>query len=126
MIQIDVIKNYRIIAPNFFNFKIILALSIFENAVASRVFDFNFRCAMPWRAPVGEILRTYERVKYIKSPLSGPVNLRDYASDGYWWVHTDVVISITPKSNSSHFSTTIQTTKGDILITVYPSINGSS
>ena len=36
------IQNYRIFAPNFFNFKIILATKVFENSVASSVFTFVF------------------------------------------------------------------------------------
>ena len=41
-VGIFVIPNYRIFAPNFFNFKIIFALSILENGVAPKVFNFSF------------------------------------------------------------------------------------
>ena len=35
---VGTIPIYKIFAPNFFNFRIIFALSIFENIVASKVF----------------------------------------------------------------------------------------
>ena len=41
VIRIDMIQNYRIFAPNFFNFKIILALSIFGNVLLPR-FSVSF------------------------------------------------------------------------------------
>ena len=66
VIQIDLIKNYGIFAPNFFNFKIILSLGIFVNAVASTVFTFNFFCAIPWRATIGDIRSSY--VKEVEAP----------------------------------------------------------
>ena len=66
MIKIDLIQNYRIFAPIFFNFEIIIALSIFENDVVSRVFNAGFYCAMPRIAPVIEIRRP--SVKESKTP----------------------------------------------------------
>ena len=94
VIQIDAIQNYRIFAPNFFNFEIILALSIFENYVASRVFNFTFFCAMIQHTPVGKIRRPSDWVKYVEAPLPGPGNMWAYASHGSRWVHTDDIISI--------------------------------
>ena len=47
---ISVIPDYRIFAPNFFNFENIFALRIFENIPASKVFTFTLHCAMPWQA----------------------------------------------------------------------------
>ena len=98
--------------PNFFNFKIILASSIFENAVASRVFNFTYFCTMPWWTFVGKIRRYPDGVE-----ATLPVNLWDYASGGSQLVHTDAVITINPKSSSSHFSITLQTDKGYVLST---------
>ena len=104
-IRIDVIQNHIIFAPKMFNFKIILVISIFENAVASKVFTFTFLCAISLRAPVGEIRRPSDGVEDVKSPLCGTGNLWAYDSDGSWWVHINSVIAILPKYNSSHFST---------------------
>ena len=78
---------------------------------------------MPLCAPVGETRLTSYGVKYSKAPLPGPGNIWDYDPDGSQWLHTDAVITIPPKSNSSHFSTTIQNAEGDVLITVTPYIN---
>ena len=66
VIQIYVIQNYRISMPNFFNFNIIIALRIFENAVASRVLTFTFPCAMPQLTPVGKIICSY--VEDVEAP----------------------------------------------------------
>ena len=92
LILIDVIQNYRIFAPNFFNFNIILTPSIFLNAVAFRVFTFTFLRNIPRRAPVGKIL--YPSIK------------EDRATGVSWW---DSVIDIPPESNSSPFGTTLHT-----------------
>ena len=64
-VRIFVIPNYRIFVPNIFNFKIIFALSIFENVVASRFLTLNFCCVMPQQYHVGDIIRPVERVEYV-------------------------------------------------------------
>ena len=69
VIQINVIQNYRIFAPKFFNFKTILARSIFKNVVSFKDFTFNY--VMPQCDPVGEI-----RCPYIKEA---------YDPNVYWW-----------------------------------------
>ena len=51
VVRIDMIQNYKKIVPNFYNFKIILAPSVFENYVAFRFFTFTFCCAIPQRDP---------------------------------------------------------------------------
>ena len=75
MIQINVnqvgicmIPIYRMFAPNIFNFKIVFALSIFENVVASKVFILTFFCAIPLQA---------------EALLLGPGNLWAWDSDGF-------------------------------------------
>ena len=50
---IFVIPNYRFFSPNFFSLKIIFAISIFKDVVASKFFTFCF--ATPQQVPVGEI-----------------------------------------------------------------------
>ena len=55
-------------APNIFNFKIVFALSIFENVVASKVFILTFFCAIPLQA---------------EALLLGPGNLWAWDSDGF-------------------------------------------
>ena len=129
-------------APNFFNFKIILALSIFENDVAYKVFTFTFRCAMPRRALVDEIgcppVKEYEAldiswwdsIRTITAESNSSTTLQtgntwDYASDGYQWVHKDGVLRIPPGINN-HLIKTLTTPKGYPPITVSLSINGST
>ena len=93
VVWVDVIQIYRIFAPNFFNFKNIIALSIFENAVVYRIFTLGFCCAMARRAPVWEIWRPYfEEAK---------------ANGVSWWDFVTAIppaIAIPPNS-----STTLQT-----------------
>ena len=102
-----VIPNYRIFAPNFFNFKMIFMLRIFENTVASKVFTLNFLCTMPRSAPVGNIRRPDNGVKDVS--VSCTVSLWGYGYNGSLWFHSSVVINILPRSSTSNISTTIQT-----------------
>ena len=46
-------------------------------------------------------------------------------SDGYRWVHPNSVITTPNDSSPLHFKKTIQTSGGEVLITVCPSVNGS-
>ena len=94
---IFVIPNYIIFAPNFFIFKIIFVIRIFEIFVASKVFTFIFCCAVPRLAPVGEIQRPYEKLKYVESLPPGPVNLWLWGSNGSWWVHSNLSSAFRPK-----------------------------
>ena len=124
------------------NFKTVLALGIFENAIVSRVFTFNFRCAMPRCAPAGEILFLFVEVdeapnvywwnsittiilEFNSSTTLHTGNLWYYASDGSWWVHKDAVIHVPPKVHA-HFVTNLLTLEGDAAITMDPSINRSA
>ena len=126
-------------APNFFNFKIILVLKFFENAVVSRFFTFTFCCTMPRCAPVGEILRpSVEEAKAPDVSWWGSIttitpksnssttlhtsNLWAYASDVSWWVHTDAIIFI-PSEINTHLVTTLPTPEGNVPITVSLSVN---
>ena len=143
VIWIDVIKNYRIFAPNFFNFKNILALSIFENVVASKVLTFNFRCIMSQCAPIGDIWRP--SIKYYEDPdvswwynltaipadTGIPSNSRNtiqtgntgaYAPDGSRWVHRHSISCVPPKVNIN-LITNFYFSEGGILIIVSPSNN---
>ena len=101
-----VIPNYRIFAPNFFNFKIIFAFSIFKNIVVSKVFNFNFCCAMPQRDTVSKIQLRAEEVE--DSTAARIVSLWYYGSDGSLWVHSSAVINIMNGSSASNIDTTIQ------------------
>ena len=76
VIQINVIQDYRIFRPNWFNFKIILALIIFENIVASKVLTLDFLLDMPWKSPVGNIRSPADGVKDVSvASLPGPGTL---------------------------------------------------
>ena len=146
VIRIDVIQIYRIFAHKFFNLEMILAVSIFVYAVVSRVFTFTFRCAMPRRAPFRQIIRP--SVKDTEDPDDSwwddvttfppdnaitpdsittiqTRNLWRYATGGYLWVHRPPIIPVSPKTNT-HFVTTLPNYKGEVLITVSLSINGSN
>ena len=109
-VGILVIPNYRMFALNLFNFKIISALSIFKNIVASRVFTFNFCCAMPWQAPVGEFQNPSNRVEDIT--VARTVILWGYGSNGSLRDHPSAVINISPRSSASDISTLTQTPEG--------------
>ena len=112
-VKIFVIPNYRFFAPNFFNFKIIFALSIFENVFADRVLTSTWIMLLP--IIVGEIQHLLEW----EAPQN--VIIRNYISDGSLWVHPSAVINILPILSTSNISTTLQTPKGEVvLITVYP------
>ena len=52
-------------------------------------------------------------------------NLWAYAPNGSLWVHRNAVICVPPEMNN-HFIITILTPKGESLITVLPSTNGST
>ena len=98
--------NYRIFAPNFFNFNFFPSLRIFVNSVSSKVFTFTFRWSIPQISPVGQIRRPYYGVKYVTVYCT--VRLRDRGHNGFLWVHPNVVINIPPVYGK--ISTTIQTT----------------
>ena len=115
------ILNFRFFAPNFFNFKIILGISVSENSFASRFFTLAYCCTMPRRNHVVETW--FSHVKEVEYTLSN--NLWDYSYDGSWWVHPNVIITNPPKSSTFHFLTTLQTAEGGITITVSLSVNVS-
>ena len=104
-VRIFVIPNCRIFVPIFFKFKIIFALIIFENYVASRVFAFTFCCAMPQRSPVGDIQLNFDVVEYVE--VAHTVIIWYCVHDGYLWIHPSAVINILP--GYGNISTTIQT-----------------
>ena len=82
------------------------------------------RCAILWCAPFRKIWCPPDGIKDVEYPLSS--DLWDYNSNGSRWVHTISIIDITPESDSSDFSTSLQTTKGYFFINVSPSVNGST
>ena len=100
----------------FFNFKIIFALSILENVVTSNFFTFAFTfcCAMQRRDPVGEILRPTDGVK--DSAVSCIVSIWDYSSDRPLRVHPSAVINILPVSSALKISTTLQIPEGGVVL----------
>ena len=102
------IQNYRIFAPNFFNFKIISVLSIFKNIFDSKVFNFTFFCTMPYIYPVGDIRRPADGVEDVAA--ASTVILWDCGHYGSLWIHPSAVINILP--GSGNISTTIQNPKG--------------
>ena len=100
----------------FFIFKKLLAPRVLENSVASRV--LTYCCTIPrWRAPVGEIWNPPEGVKYVEYPWT--YKLWEFAFDVYRWIHTDAIINTPPNSSYLNFSMTLQTDKGDVIITIY-------
>ena len=112
-VGIFVIPNYRIFAPNLFNFKNIFSLNIFGNVVACKVFTLTFRCAMPWWSPIGKIRRPDDRVKDIA--VDRNVNVWYYGSGESLRVHPSAFINIMPGSSASNISNTIKTTKGGVV-----------
>ena len=78
-VGIFVIPNHRILGPNFFNFKNIFMLSIFEKFVANKIFNFTFRCAMPRQCTVVKIQYNDDQTRYVSTPLHGTGNLWAWA-----------------------------------------------
>ena len=114
-VRIFVIPNYRIFATNFFNFRIIFALIIFENVVASKVFNFTFFCSMQKRPAVCEIQCSADGLKYVA--VACTVRLWESGHYGFLLVHSSVTINI--PTGYGNTSTTIQTPEGVlVLITV--------
>ena len=99
MIQVGVIwvgmillkLNFRILAPVFFNFKNIIMPRVFERAVVSRVFPFNYFCTVPQRAPVGKISHPHGGGEKVESPL--PSTLWFIASDVFRWIYPDAILT---------------------------------
>ena len=109
------IPNYWIFAPNFFNFEIIFALSVFETLFLIKVFNFSFHCSISLKYPVGKIWRSYDQGRDVAVVHS--VRLEDPNHHGSLWVHTSEVVNILPRSGN--INTTIQNHDGgEILITV--------
>ena len=105
----------------FFNLYIFFAPSIYKEAVASNISSYHF--ILPRLSPVVKIIYTHDGVKYVKAPLCGI--LWDVASDGSRRVHLDGVITNIPNYSPLNVRTTLQTTKGDLLITFSTSSSGS-
>ena len=87
---------------------------------------------MPRKSPVGDAQRSTEGVEDSAvaplpgtGTLPGTVNLWVLASDDSRWIHSNIVICVTPEINT-HFVTTLTTPKGEAPITVYLYINGSA
>ena len=113
--------NFRIFALIFFNFKINIAPSVFENAFTSKV--FTYRCTMPWRRiPVGKIRRIPEIFKSVESPWPG--TMWEVVSDESMWVHTKAVITTPPDSSPPHVRRTLHIVEEDFPITLSLSVNG--
>ena len=66
-----------------------------------------------------------EQVKYISIYQPGLDNLFMWASDVYQWVYSNFVIHVPPKINTN-VVTAFPPPKGEVPITVYPSINESA
>ena len=124
IIKINVILNLKTFVLNFCNFKFILMPRVFEIDVAYRIFSFNYCCTMSRRASVGKILCSPDGAEEGKATLPG--HLWANASNSSWWMHTNSVITILQDYPFSHFSTTSQTSKGDVLIIVSLYVNGNA
>ena len=66
---------------------------------------------MPQQYPVGKILHTGDRVKYVAVAFT--VIIWDCGHNGSLWVYPSEVVNVLPGSGS--ISTTIQTTKGEVV-----------
>ena len=77
---------------------------------------------MIWHATVGKIRYPRDKVWYVESLLL--VTLWEVSFNGFRWVFTNAVIITPPDSSPLHYRMTIQTSKGDVPITVSPSGNG--
>ena len=85
-------SEYRIFVPTLIKFGIIFALSIFKTLVASKVFTFNFHCAIPRHYLVGKIRLPDDQVQYVAVVCS--VRIWNRGQDGSLRVHPSAVINI--------------------------------
>ena len=118
-----VIPSYRMFAPNFSTSQLFSRSAFLILFLPPRFSLSPFFCAMPLQSPVGEIRIPYDRVKYVTDPLPGTGNMWAWNSDGSRWVYSIFFIRVPPKINTNFF-TNFTTNKGEVLITMYPSING--
>ena len=72
---------------------------------------------MPRRAPVGEIRHTLDIVEDVEAPWAGTI--WSFSSNGSRWVHLDAVITTPLDSSPLYFRTYLQTSKGDVPVTVF-------
>ena len=104
------IPKNRISVPNFFNSKIVSALSIFEKQLPPR-FSLSlslFSCVMPQISTVGKIWILSDGVEDVLVVCTFLIWDRGY--DESLWVHTSVIINISP--GFGNISTNIQTPEG--------------
>ena len=143
VIRINVIQYYRISAPKFFNFKIILALSILEMLLSPGFFIslFSETCHDELLSEISDLpLSNMPKLQIfigeVPSPLLCPAfpdisvppdcsttlqtcNLWRYDPSGSWWFHRNSVIYVPPEIND-HFITTFLTNEVELPITVSP------
>ena len=89
--------NFRIFAPIIYNFKKLIGLRFFEEAVASINFTYCF--IMKQQDPVGGIRYSCKRVENSEAPLSG----------GFRWAHTNGIIATPTHVPPLNSITTLQT-----------------
>ena len=87
------------------------AQNFFGKFVASKVFTFNFYCAMPQQSPVGDIWSPSYRIEDVAVALT--VRLWDRGNDMSLWVHPSSVINIAPIYGN--ISTNIQTPEEEVV-----------
>ena len=110
-VGIFVIPNYRFFAPNFFNFKIIFAFSIFDNVVASQVFHCHFPLWHAMYIPCRWDLKSWLTIKRCCSCLL--CYTMGLWSQGVCVGSSQCNINIPPVSGN--ISTTTQNPEGEVI-----------
>ena len=113
-----VIPNCRFFAHYFSTSKLFLCSSFSRKFAASKVFTFNFFCAMPQCTPVVKIRHSSDRSENVVDDFT--VRFWDYGSNESLWFHPSAVTNIPLGSSTSNISTTLQPPKGGVVtINVY-------
>ena len=76
---------------------------------------------MPRKFTVRKISYPSDGVEDVEAPPTG--SLWEVASDRSRWVHPDGVIATPPDSSPLLFSTSLQTSEADIMVTFSPPVN---
>ena len=117
-------SKLQIFAPKFSTLKL-FSCSEFSKLFCLQGFQFNLLRHHATAITCRRYTTSFWRSRICRSSLTGPGNLGAWDYDGSRWVYSNFFIHVLPEVNT-HFVTTFTTTEGEILITMYHSINGST
>ena len=119
---IGVIPIHRIFGPNFSTSELFLRSAFLKILLPLRFFAKFLLSLFILPCHINPLMNRLKMLNFLNIV---PGYLWACVSDGSRCVHSNFVICVPPESNT-HFVTTFPTPEGGFLITVSPSINGSS